>query len=344
LRSESGEAALNPSIGGLIAFLKRNAPAIVSLVLLGAAILYLASRKDQLSAVLAAWRRIDTLDLAGAIGLIMLSQLGVAWRCRVIIEGDGLHRSDLFWANLRIQMVALFAAHGAIIPGFADIAKATMLKLRFNISAARSVKFVVYERMCSVIGYMMVGLLATPPLFFMQVRPLLVVVPLLLWLVGFVMLAVILVLANRHISTGYATFDWLISTFVQVGQLYQQPRSFIELFLCALMQLLLVAMTFLLLSRAMTMPIEPAFIFLFMPLIFFVASLPVFYMGWGGREAVVIMTLGAVAHLPTSESLALSAAYGVIIFLASLPGAALWLMRPSMRKGPPATNQPSAHG
>jgi glycosyltransferase 2 family protein len=339
-----GEAALNPPIGGPFAFLKRNVPAIVSLIFLGAAILYLASRNDQISAVLAAWRRINTPDLVGAIGLIILSQLCVAWRCRVIIEGDGLRRSDLFWANLRIQMVTLFAAHGAVIPGFADVAKATMLKLRFDISAARSVKFVVYERMCSMIGYMMVGLLAAPPLFFLHVRPLLVVVPLALWLAGFVMLGVILVLANQHISTGYATLDWLILSFVRVGQLYQQRRSFIELFLCALTQLLLVATTFLLLSRAMAMPIEPAFIFLFMPLIFLVASLPVFYMGWGGREAVVIMTLGAVAHLPTSESLALSAAYGVIIFLASLPGAAFWLMRPSMRKGPPATNQPSAPG
>jgi hypothetical protein len=241
-------------------------------------------------------------------------------------------------------MVTLFAAHGAIIPGFADVAKATMLKLRFDVSATRSVKFVIYERMCSMIGYMMVGLLATLPLFFLQVRPVLVVVPLALWLAGFVMLAVILVLANWHISTGYATLDRLISTFVRVGQLYLQRRSFIELFLCALTQLLLVAATFLLLSRAMAMPIEPAFIFLFMPLIFLVASLPVFYMGWGGREAAVIMTIGAVAHLPTSESLALSAAYGVIIFLASLPGAAFWLMRPSMRKGPAATNQPSARG
>ncbi len=332
MRSETGEAALNPPIGALFAFLKRNVPAIVSLIFLGAAILYLASRKDQISAVLAAWRRIDTPDLVGAIGLIILSQLCIAWRCRVIFEGDGLHRSDLFWANLRIQMVTLFAAHGAIIPGLSDVAKATMLKLRFNISAARSMKFVVCERMCAMIGYMMVGLLATPPLFFLQVRPLLVVVPLLLWVVGFVMLGVILVLANRDISTGYVTIDWLISTLLRVGQLYHQRRSFIELFLCALTQLLFVAATFLLLSRAMAMPIEPALIFLFMPFIFFVTSLPVFYMGWGGREAVVIMTLGAVAHLPTSESLALSAAYGVIFFLASLPGAALWLMRPSMRK------------
>jgi hypothetical protein len=332
LRSEAGEADLNPPIGGLFAFLKRNAPAIVSLILLGAAILYLASRKDELSAVIAAWRRIDTPDLAGAIGLIILSQLCVAWRCCIVFESDGLREQNLFWPNLRIQMVTLFAAHGAVIPGLTDVAKATMVRLRFGISAVRSVKLVVYERTCSVLGYMMVGLLATPALYFLQVRPLLVVVPLVLWLVCLALLVAILLVVNRQIFTGYATIDRLISTFVRVGQLYKQRGSFTALFLCALIQLLLTATTFLLLSRAMAMPIEGAVIFLFMPLIFLVASLPIFYMGWGGREAVVIVTLGSVAHLPTSESLALSAAYGVVVFLASLPGAALWLMRPSMRK------------
>jgi hypothetical protein len=155
----------------------------------------------------------------------------------------------------------------------------------------------------------------------------------LLWLAGFVMLAIILMLANREISTGHARIDWFVSSFLQVGRLYYRRRSFIQLFLSAFAQLLLVATTFLLLSHAMAMPIEPVFIFLFMPFIFFVASLPVFYMGWGGREAVVIITLGAVAHLATPEALALAAAFGVAVFLASPPGALLWLMRPSMRSG-----------
>ena len=315
-----------------MALLRRHLPAIISLLLLGAALLYLVLRNDQLSAVLATWRRIDMPHLVTAVTLMSLAQLTVAWRCRVILEGDGLREASMFWPLVRIQMVTLFAAHGAIIPGFADVAKATMLKLRFDISAARSVKLVVYERTCTAIGFMMVGLLAIAPLFFLEVPPLLVIVPLLLWLVGFVTLAAILVLANRRISTGYATIDWFVSSFLQVGRLYHRRPSFIELFLSAFAQLLLVATTFLVLSRAMAMPIEPVFIFLFMPFIFFVASLPVFYMGWGGREAVVIMTLGAVGHLPTSEALALSASYGVTVFLASPPGALLWLMRPSMRK------------
>jgi uncharacterized membrane protein YbhN (UPF0104 family) len=315
-----------------MASLRRHLPAIISLLLLGAAVLYLVLRNDQLLAALATWRRIDTPDLVGAIGLVILAQLVVAWRCRVILEGDGLREPQMFWSLGRIQMMTLFAAHGAIIPGFADVAKATMLKLRFDVSAARSVKLVVYERICTAVGVIMVGLLAAPPLFLLQVPSLLVILPLLFWLAGLVMLKIIFVLANRRISTGHAKIDWIVSSFLQVSQLYHRRGSFIELFFSAFAQLLLVATTFLLLSRAMAIPIEPMFIFLFTPFIFFVASLPVFYLGWGGREAVVIMTLGAVAHLATSEALALSAAYGVAVFLASPLGALLWLMRPSMRR------------
>jgi hypothetical protein len=290
-------------------------------------------RKDEVSAVVATWRRIDTIDLAGAIGLVLLSQLCVAWRCCVIFEGDGLSQRNLFWSNLHIQMVALFAYHGAVLPGLADAAKATLVKLRFGISAARSVKLIVYERICAILGYIMVGLLATPPVYRLGVRPSLVALPLLVWLAGLAGFALILFLESREIVTGYTSVDRLISSFTRVGQLYKQRSSFTALFLSALIQLLLIAATFLLLSRAMAIPIEWAAIFLFMPLIFLVSSLPIFYMGWGGREAVVIATLGSVAHLPTSESLALSAAFGVIVSLASLPGAALWLMRPSVRQG-----------
>ena len=314
-----------------MASLRRHLPAIISLLLLGAGVLYLVIRNDQLSAVLATWRRIDPLHLVAAIALMILAQLAVGWRCRIILEGDGLREPNMFWPLVHIQMVTLFAAHGAIIPGFTEAAKATMFKLRFNISAARSVKLVIYERICTAIGFMMVGLLTTPPLFLVEVPSLRVIVPLLLF-AGLVMLATIFALANRNISTGSPRIDWFLSSFLQVAQLYHRRRSLVELFLSALAQLLLVATIFLLLSRAMAMPIQPVLIFLFMPFIFVVASLPVFYMGWGGREGVVIMTLGTVAHLPTAEALALSAAFGVTVLLASPPGALLWLMRPSMRK------------
>jgi hypothetical protein len=87
-------------------------------------------------------------------------------RCRIIFEGDGLGRCGAFWPNLRIRLVTLFAAHGFIIPGLSDVAKATMFKLHFGISAAQSAKLVVYKRICAIVGYMMVGLLTTIALLF----------------------------------------------------------------------------------------------------------------------------------------------------------------------------------
>jgi len=52
-------------------------------------------------------------------------------------------------------------------------------------------------------------------------------------------------------------------------------------------------------------------VILFMPFISFIASLPIFYLGWGAREAAVILTVGASAPLSPPESVALSVAFGV---------------------------------
>jgi hypothetical protein len=47
---------------------------------------------------------------------------------------------------------------------------------------------------------------------------------------------------------------------------------------------------------------------------------------------VFIATIGQSGGITTAQAVAISVAYGVIVFVSSLPGAAFWLMRPSMRK------------
>ncbi|HLH12714.1 MAG TPA: lysylphosphatidylglycerol synthase transmembrane domain-containing protein [Methylovirgula sp.] len=313
-------------------FIKRNLPAIISLVLLATAILYLGLRHSQFTAIAKAWGRIDAADLAGAIVLTFLAQLTIAWRCRIIYEGDGLTAASMTLANLRIQLVSLFAGHCAIVPGFADIAKGTMVKLRYEIQIARALKYVVYERVCTAVGYMMVGILAMPFFFSFRMPFWLILAPALIWLGGGILLAAIMFMARRPVATGKEKLDRLIGAIVRVGNLYHDPRSFAELFLCGLAQIALNAGTFALLAKGMALPVPPGLIYIFTPFIIFISSLPIFYMGWGGREAAVIMTLGTVAHLATADALALSAAYGVVVFLTALPGAVLWLLRPSMRK------------
>jgi hypothetical protein len=110
--------------------------------------------------------------------------------------------------------VTIFAAHGFIIPGLSDVAKETMFKLQFGISAAQSAMLVVYERIRPVLGYMMVGLLTTIRTPFLQVPLLLVLVSLALWVAGFIFLGFILVFSNRHILKRYPIFNVLISALV----------------------------------------------------------------------------------------------------------------------------------
>jgi len=102
--------------------------------------------------------------------------------------------------------------------------------------------------------------------------------------------------------------------------------------LVSVAQMLSFATVYFVLARSMQIDVPWWYILLYMPLIFFVSSLPVFYQGWGGREAVIIAAMGDLGHVTIAQSVALSVAFGVVIFIASLPGAVFWIMRPSMRK------------
>lgn len=86
------------------------------------------------------------------------------------------------------------------------------------------------------------------------------------------------------------------------------------------------------LAYGMQIQVSKLHVLLFMPLIYLVSALPVFYQGWGRREAIVIATIGSTGQVTSAEATALSVAFGVVVFLASLPGLVLWIMRPSLRK------------
>ena len=100
----------------------------------------------------------------------------------------------------------------------------------------------------------------------------------------------------------------------------------------SVVQLLSFAVVYIVLAHSMELAVPWWYIVLYMPLIFFVSSLPIFYQGWGGREAIIIFAMGDLGTVTTAQSIALSIAFGVVVFIASLPGAVFWIMRPSMRK------------
>jgi hypothetical protein len=128
------------------------------------------------------------------------------------------------------------------------------------------------------------------------------------------------------------TLNRIIHDVFRLGFLLLQPSFAMRLLLAAVLQTILMGLCFLVLAQAMHLTLPARQVMLFMPFISFIASLPIFYLGWGAREAAVILTIGASAPLSPPESVALSVAFGVCVFLTSLPGGIFWLMRPSMRK------------
>ena len=129
--------------------------------------------------------------------------------------------------------------------------------------------------------------------------------------------------------------DKAIRGMLALSSLLLEPRFSIILLISATAQLGFMALAFVVLANSMHLVIaviaEPQ-ILLFMPFISLVSSPPIFYVGWGAREAATVLTFCSMSSISPPEAVALSLAFGVCFLIASLPGAFFWLLRPSMRK------------
>ncbi len=295
------------------------------------AVLYLLNRDQSLKSVLAVWQKTDLLWLFISTALMMGVFALSAWRVRIIMSADGIASTSLL-PLLRIQFISQFMAHGTPISAIADIVRAMMIKLRFDVLPGRSLRIIMYDRICGALGAVVCGVVAS----FIQVTTpfdhVLVHVEILLWSCGIAGVAILLTMGNLKLTTRINLLDRLVMAFVTLGQILRSPCVAGELLLASLGQLLSFSAIFLALAHGMHVFVPAWTAVLFMPLIYFVSSLPVFYQGWGGREAIVIATIGSTGYVSHGEVLALSIGFGAVVFVASLPGAVFWLMRPSMRK------------
>jgi len=82
-------------------------------------------------------------------------------------------------------------------------------------------------------------------------------------------------------------------------------------------------LTFWSLAQALRVHLDPAAVWLVWPLVSLFLALPVSFAGWGLREGLVVLYLGAL-HIGHDAALALSLLTGATVLLTSLPGALLW--------------------
>lgn len=311
--------------------LRLNWIAFASSLLLFAAILFLLSRREGLDAVVAAWDRTDPAAFCLAVALMLVVQSISAWRVKIIAVAEGL-REVGYLSLLRIQLISQFVAYGAPIAALSDVAKAAMLKLRFNLPIGQSIRIIFYERICGALGAVVVGLVATLSQLVIPTPTTLIEIQFLVWAAGLLGGGAILAIGGLHITSGIGLFDRIARAAIVLGNMLRRPLVAGELLLVSFCQLVGFALVFVVLAQGMHLPVSRLHIVLFLPFIFLISSLPIFYQGWGGREAVVILTLGGLGTVSSAQAIALSVAFGVVVFVSSVPGAVFWMMRPSMRK------------
>jgi uncharacterized membrane protein YbhN (UPF0104 family) len=96
--------------------------------------------------------------------------------------------------------------------------------------------------------------------------------------------------------------------------LVQRRRSTIQLVI-ALLNLLSAWGALYLLFRAAGLTLPAWLIAGLIPLLQLVNSLPFLYMGWGGRELVMVATLGSASDLTVNDTLAVSIAWGMVLIM-----------------------------
>jgi Lysylphosphatidylglycerol synthase TM region len=305
--------------------------AFVSSLLLFTAILYLLSRKQGLDALIDVLRRTDTVPFCIAVVLMVLVQGVSAYRVKIITAAEALD-SIGYQSLLRIQLISQFVAYGAPISALSDLAKAAMIKLRFDLPLGQSIRIVLYERISGALGAVAIGLPATiGQLAISTPRPL-VEIQFAVWAVGLLIGATILAIGGLNLTSGIGLLDRIARAVTTLAAILRHPTVVNQLFLVSFLQLLGFATIFLILAQGMHIPASRLHVVLFTPFIFLISSLPIFYQGWGGREAVIILTIGGTGNVSSAQSVALSVAFGVVVALSSIPGALFWIVRPSMRK------------
>src|SRR5208282_3442819 len=285
--------------------LRLNWIALASSLFLFAAILFVLSRREGLDAVVAAWNGTNAVAFCLAILLMLFVQGISACRVKIIAAAEGLHAIG-YLSVLRIQLISQFIAYGAPIAALSDVAKAAMLKLRFSLPIGQSIRIILYERICGALGAVVVGLIATLCQLVVPTPATLVDVQFLVWGAGLLGGGVILTIGGLHIRSGIGLFDRVVRTFILLGNMLRRPTVASWMLLVSFGQLMGFALVFVVLAQGMHLPVSQAHIVLFMPFIFLISSLPIFYQGWGGREAAVILTIGGLGSVSSAQAIALS--------------------------------------
>jgi uncharacterized membrane protein YbhN (UPF0104 family) len=291
--------------------------------------------------------RIDGWSLAAAAGLAVPTTVCCAWRWRLVSRGLG---SDL---PLRAAVGAYYRSQflNTVLPGgvLGDVDRAVR-RGRDVCDVGHGVRVVVWERTAGQvvqIALTMVALLMLP-------SPVQSSMPVVAISVGTLALCAVLLgrTLPRRGPSALVRIARTLASDVRQGLLAR--RAWPGVVLASALVVVGNAATFLVAARTAGSTASPVQLLPLALLVLLAMGLPTNIAGWGPREGAAALVF-SVAGLGAAEGIATAVVYGVMVLVATLPGAAVlvlaWLRpkspaidsetsgrgRPNLRRLPPAT-------
>lgn len=222
-----------------------------------------------------------------------------------------------FLLALRLTCGASFVALAAPMALVADVAKIGALRLFGNVSLVDATRYTLFDRVIAVQWMSILGLLAMPAQLAFRFPLQTIGYQVLLFGGALAAIAILIVLPKWLALVPVEVVGRLARLFVGYGSMLTTRRTLVQLAIGAL-NLVLVFTTLYFLLRAARLTADAWRLVTLVPFLQFINGLPFLYMGWGGREIAIAMTLGTVAGLSLNEALAVSAAWGIILLLTNL--------------------------
>ena len=256
-------------------------------------------------------------------------------RYRLILRNIAAYTPG-FWPLYRLTFLSFFLAHFVAVGPAADVVRVGYGRFRLGLSTKVAIESVVYDRVWALVGIAALGLMSMPLQVARGVPDVLLLSQLALWLASLVGVFLItwgacaqiiqripfLAVIARSVNGFLPAIVGKEGLFLQIALAFGYSITY--------------GLVMWVLALGMGLDIGVLDVLQFSPLILLAQNLPFFYVGWGVRETVVIGTLGLSGAMSSEQALAVSVATGTVFFLASVPGAIVWLFQPP--KAPSTTD------
>lgn len=259
-----------------------------------------------------------------AVVIMWLNFFVATFRFQSIIQSRLIATPPLM-ILFRLNLLGSFAAHLGPVGPAADLARFGYANLKLKLPAGPIAQAILMDRLVALTGLALVGLCALPLQFWLDVSPAIVIPQLIGWGGWLIFILLTQFMGSRFLQSKWARFDGILRPILQMlPTLLKNPQSIllqvaIAIGYCGSFALLLWVL-------ALGMGSTAAFmVYLsFSPIILLSQSIPIFYAGWGGREATALMTLSSFAFISEVEAISVAVASGITFFIASLPGCVIF--------------------